>query len=122
MDFEEFCKIIRKEIIIDMLFENPGGGTSRVIDITSSDFIVYQRKASKIRVNIIELYKVYTYYKGKNVSSSDLKSFKPNIFSTKENGHDCNCSLIFLILNKIGLASEILGRGKRGDPFYVFIK
>lgn len=115
-------EIIVKNVFVGDIFNNPGGGTSTIINISSS-FIQYLRGNSKIKIFMDDIEDVYKNFKGKQVSTSMLKDFKPKVFDSSKNGHSCNTTFIFIILNHIGLLQGgINGSGKKGNPFYVTIK
>lgn len=115
-------ELIDKNIQKGMVFNNPGGGTSIIVNVTDT-YITYKRKNSNIRLDTTDIIDVYTKYKGKEVCTKQLKSFKPSVFCSDNNGHSCNCTFLFLILEKIGLLeSGIEGKGVRGNSFGVRIK
>jgi hypothetical protein len=102
------------------MFNNPGGGTSIIISLNQNN-ICYRRKNSKITVSLLELYNAYQAFKGMRCSSTDLKAYNPGVFDSKFGGHSCNCTFLFMILERMKLSSAIQGRGVSGDPFYVDI-
>ena len=114
--------IIINNISVGDIFNNPGGGTSTIININSS-FIKYLRGKSQIKLFMEDIEDVYKIFKDKQVSTSMLKDFKPNVFDSLNNGHSCNATFLFCILNHIGLLKDgINGSGTKGHPFYVTIK
>ncbi len=105
-----------------MVYQNPQKGTSRIASI-SPEKIVYIRGNSRISLNIEVIHSVYQQYKGKKCSSNDLKIYEPKVFDSKQNGHSCNCTFLFTVLNEIGLTENgIEGEGKPYKPFYIRIK
>ena len=57
------------------------------------------------------------------VSTNILKDFKPTVFDSLKNGHSCNTTFLFSILNHVGLLKDgINGSGTKGHPFYVTIQ
>ena len=122
MDLKEFTKQIKEDIPVGTVFENPGGGTSEIVSY-SDNSISYVRGSSAIYVSFRDLFDAYENYRGKRVTSSDLKSYAPAVFdaTAKKSGHSCNCTLFFLILKRLNLADEIKGRGVKGDPYFVEI-
>ena len=117
----------KKDKIMDVIkgndvFDNPGGGTSIVVRITD-DYIWYKRKNSTMPLPIHAYFKVISDFKSKKCSSTDLKKYMPDVFSSKYNGHDCNCTFLFRIAEKAELlVNGIQGKGKCGSPFYVVFK
>lgn len=105
-------------------FANPGGGTSRIERITRTA-ITYRRGKSPITVRWSGLYRAYSHFKGKRVSSTDLRKFAPAVFDSNARpaGHSCNCTFFFHLIEKMGLAEGGLrGRGVNGDPFALMLK
>jgi len=87
----------------DILFEgsvleNPGRGNSRIERI-NREKVTYRRGNSLITVRWLDLYNAYKHFKGKQVSSTDLRKFAPA-------GHSCNCTFFFLLMIKMGLADS----------------
>lgn len=99
---------------------NPLMGTTTIVDVDSYR-VRYKRGNSIITLAIDDIYKVFEIYAGKNVSSTDLRTYNPGLYDSKKGGHSCNCSFLFLILISSGFVSDIRGKGVKGDPFWVFI-
>ncbi|MBR6341190.1 MAG: hypothetical protein IKR64_04740 [Treponema sp.] len=115
-------EIIIKNIFIGDIFNNPGGGTSTIININPT-FIKYLRGNSKIKLFMEDIEEVYKRFKNSTVSTSMIKDFKPEVFDSLKNGHSCNATFLFSILNHVGLLKDgINGSGKKGHPFYVTIQ
>ena len=72
-------------------------------------------------VKFSDLYEAYAHFFGKNMTTTDLRGFKPSVFdsSARPAGHSCNCTFLFLLLFGMKLCGEIEGSGKSGKPFYV---
>jgi hypothetical protein len=123
MNYEDFLRLFREKIRPGWVRENPGGGTSTVLSVSVNDTVRYQRKKSKIGVDIRDLYEAYRRFKGKQCRTTDLKASAPHIFDpfARPAGHSCNCTFLFLVLQEMGLCGEIKGAGKTGNPFYVDI-
>lgn len=105
-------------------FANPGGGISRIERI-NRESVTYRRGNSPITVRLTNLYKAYKHFRGKEVSSSDLRRFAPAVFNSQARpaGHSCNCTFFFHLVEKMGSAEGGLrGRGVNGDPFYLRLK
>jgi hypothetical protein len=56
------------------------------------------------------------------MTTSDLKAAWPDVFDSANGGHNCHATVLFLVLGRMGLASEISGRGQRGSPFGVTMR
>lgn len=118
----ELTACILAKIKQGMTYPNPQKGTSRIASITR-ERIVYIRGSSRITLRIEDIHGVYEQYKGKKCSSNDLKNFEPKVFDSNQNGHSCNCTFLFTVLNEIGLTENgIEGQGKPYKPFYIRIK
>lgn len=118
---DNFKQLILYNIKKDMVFNNPKKGTTTIIEVTS-EYIKYRRKNSDIKVKLNDLDRAYKKFCGYLCSSNDLKDFNKYVFSTKDNGHDCNCTFFFIILQYLKLSTKIKGKGVRGQPFYVYIE
>ncbi len=123
MNFEMFVSSIHNAAPVGFVFKNPGGGISEIMK-TSDIKITYRRGKSKITISFDNLFKAYSSFQGQRVTSSDLKKFLPSIFDSQERpaGHSCNSTFFFTLLQHIGVSGNIMGNGKRGDPFFVQIK
>jgi len=105
-------------------FDNPSGrGTTEIICV-DSDKIKYRKRNTDITIRVDILYDAYKEYYGQKCSSNDLKVYRASVFNSKARpaGHNCNCTLLFLLLREIGSVNKIEGAGKAGSPFYVNIK
>jgi hypothetical protein len=117
MEYNAFLDEIKNKITSGLIFDNPGGGTSIIISITQNNSILYKRGNSNIYISIENIFKVYKKFKNTECTTTKLKSYMPNVFKSK----GCNCTFLFLVLNKISLCSEIKGLGQSQSPFYVEI-
>lgn len=115
---DEFQSKIRQAVPVGTVLNNPGGGTSEIIQL-SDNKISYLRGSSTISVSFDDLFSAYSHFRGKRVSSSDLRAYAPSIFDSaaRPAGHSCNCTFLLLILVRIDLADSIAGTGVRGDPY-----
>jgi hypothetical protein len=52
MSYEDFRKLFRENICSGWAGENPGGGRSTVLSVSDNGNVCYQRKNSKISVDI----------------------------------------------------------------------
>ena len=122
MTFAEFMSVLKTALPVGAVLDNPGGGTSEIIRYSQS-FVSYRRGKSTICVSYESLFNAYTAFKGRQVSSSDLKHFAPSVFDSaaRPAGHSCNATFLFLLLGELGMSSAIAGSGVKGDPFYVSI-
>ena len=118
MKLNEFAGKLRETIPIGTVIENPGGGTSEVTGFTD-ERVSYVRGSSTISVKVVDLHSAYESFRGKRVTSSELKELNPTVFdsSARPAGHSCNCTLLFVVLEQAGLASNLAGSGVRGDPY-----
>ena len=101
------------------IFENLGKGTSQIYKI-DDEKIIFIRGKSKITFFRNYLESVYKEYHGQMVTTTKLKEFLPEGFSSKHKGHDCNCTFLFVVLNEIGFVKDgFHGKGVKGNPFYI---
>jgi len=117
MNYKEFKSAVIQNLPPGTLLDNPGGGTS-IIKTYKDDTVRYQRGKSTFSASLKLFHEVVVAFDGQTLSSTALKQYSHKFDSTRS-GHSCNCTLLFLILQKIGLVDKILGSGKKGDPFYV---
>ncbi|WKD48212.1 hypothetical protein [Microbulbifer spongiae] len=117
---KEFSTLIQKALPKGFVFENPGGGKTTVLG-HSLEKVSYRRGSSTIYLSYTDMFDVYSHFRGMEVSSPDLKLFRPAVFDpdARPAGHSCNCTFLFKALNLIGLAGQIYGGGVRGNPFKV---
>jgi hypothetical protein len=120
MDKRTFVQLIKRATPLNSNFTNPGGGTSTIISHSDS-YIYYQRGKSKIPIGYNDLFDVWTLFQNRMVTSTDLRNYRPSVFSSAENssgtrGHSCNCTFLLIVFEAAGLVDHIEGQGKRGDP------
>ena len=120
MDFKTFRLLVKGIIPVGTVLQNPGGGTSIIVSYSDSE-IYYKRRNSTINVSFSDLFDVYDNFKGKKVSTNDLKPYKPSTFDSKKGGHGCNCTFLFMVLCRLPLVIGIEGTGKKGSPFSINI-
>jgi hypothetical protein len=120
MEYATFKTSFEQAVPAGTVLPNPGGGTSSVLSY-SFDHVYYRRGNSKIRASVRDFYLAYEKYSGRNLSSSDLREFNPSVFDSQARpaGHSCNCTFLFLALERMGLVAAIHGSGVRGSPFNV---
>jgi len=120
MDFSEFKQRVHATIPTTTTLKNPGGGTTTILSY-SSEGVSYRRGNSTIHVSLRDLYDGYAKFKGGRMSSNDLKEANPSVFDSQARpaGHSCNCTFLFMVLQKLELVTDIHGHGVRGNPFFV---
>ena len=120
MEYQEFVQNIKNSFPPGTVVKNPGGGTSEIVSYPDEK-IAYLRGKSRIYASLPDFYRAYEHFRGKHVSSSDLKDYAPEIFdsSARPAGHSCNCTMLMMILHHLGMAGPIQGNGVRGKPYYI---
>lgn len=113
---KELSYLIVNNIKSGMKFDNPKRGTSTIIFVSDNQ-INYKRGKSIIKIKIKDIIEARENFSGTKCTSNDLKNFRRKVFSSK----GCNCTFFFIILNYLGVASNIEGRGVGGDTFYVHL-
>lgn len=121
MEYETFVNRMKASLPAGTVMENPGGGTSAIAWI-DDDRLCYVRGNARFYVRFRDLHGAYERFAGKDVTTTRLKAFAPEVFDSARRGHNCNCTVLFLALQRIGLAGEIWGKGRRGAPFGVTLK
>ena len=118
MDFRTFQSEIKQKAPPGTVFKNLGRGTSTIVSYSNVG-VSYMRRQSIIYVQFADLYGAYQKFKGTRVNSTDLKALAPSVFDSKADapGHSCNCTFLFLLLQRLGIIQNIYGRGVRGDPY-----
>ena len=120
MKYEEFVRSLRANVPNGLVMKNPGLGTSTVI-WSDEERICYKRGQARLYVSLRDLYLGYSSHVGRKMSTNDLKSLAPAVFDSKLNGHNCNCTFLFLVLQTMGLTEKIQGTGRTENPFWVFL-
>ena len=122
MDLETFGRQLQSALTPGRIPQNPGGGISTVIS-SNNGKVRYKRGQSTYSVSVEALFAAYSSFKGRRVSSTDLKRFAPAIFDSaaRPAGHSCNCTFLFLALREMQLSSGIKGTGLAGSPFFTEI-
>lgn len=123
MDFDTFVTAIRRALPVGATFNNPGGGSSTVTGYTESH-VSYRRGKSTISTSLLDLFEAYSHFIGHDVTTSDLRAFRPTVFdsSARPAGHSCNCTFLFRALEVLSLSGPINGAGVRGNPFSVKVR
>ena len=122
MTEDGFIQALRRTLLPGDRFPNPRRGETEIVRL-SNNRLVYRRGHSEIRVRVRDLYRAYLHFRGRRMSSSDLRLFAPSVFNSAPaigpRGHSCNCSVLFHLLGTLGLAGPIEGAGVAGDPYAV---
>ena len=120
----EFTQALQRTFSPGDRFPNPGGGETGIVRL-DTDRLVYRRGHSEIRVRVRDLYRAYVHFRGRMMSSSDLRRFAPSVFDSApargRRGHSCNCTVLFHLLGALGLAGPIEGAGVVGNPYFVAV-
>ena len=119
LTFDEFRSYLEDALPTGTVIQNPGSGFT-TIKAYSARNVRYVRGKSTISIGIADLFSAYTNFRGKQVSSRDLKEYAPHIFDSKSRpaGHSCNCTFLFMVLTRLGIADGIRGDGKAHRPFH----
>ncbi len=120
MNIDQFKHKIKQAIQVGTIFENPRKGRSTVTALSDCG-ISYVRGRSVIYFSFQNIFDAFEYFNGDRATSNDLKSYQPHVFDSNANGHSCNCTFLFMLLKKMGIASEIGGQGVKGSPCFVDI-
>ena len=116
MTLDEFRTRMKKSLPPGTVLQNPGGGTRTIKSYSDRN----GSGVSTIGVAVEALLAVYQHFHGVQVTSRDLKVHAPAVFdsSARPAGHSCNCTFLFMVLERLGLADPIQGDGVSGRPFY----
>lgn len=123
MDYQQFQALIKNALSDGDTFHYPGGGTSQVKKVLTYK-VGYKRSTSTIYLSIPDMFSTFTEFSGSSITTNDLKRFMPEVYDSKAlpAGHSCNCTFFFMVMNSIGLAEKIMGKGVRGNPFGIMLK
>ncbi len=118
MDSVEFRQQLKQKLPVGRRLPNPGGGESVIVGHGPKN-LRYRRKNSVISVSYQDLWETYRHFAGKEVTSRELRQFRPKVFDSQARpaGHSCNCTFLFMALREIGLADGLSGGGTPGNPF-----
>ena len=118
MTYHDFCSRVKEALPPGTVLPNPGAGTSKIKGYSNAK-VSYIRGTSTISISFTDLFTAYTEFSGKEVSSRDLRDYAPQVFDSaaRPAGHSCNCTFLFVVLTKLGLADGVRGEGKRNQPF-----
>lgn len=111
--------LVRQKIKVGQVFNNPGGGTSEVVSVTNIG-IYFKRKNSKMLLKFKDIENTYDTFKGRRITTRDLKKLNEKCFDSSKGGHSCNCTFFFSVLKECDLIKgDICGEGKVNNPFSV---
>lgn len=115
-------KLINNKIKIGDILYTPNHAEKRICSVTD-EVIIYEHDRSRVRFFMADIVSAYERFQGYRVSSSDLRSFSPHIFDSKQGGHSCNAIFFQMIMVRCGLTDgDIQGAGLAGKPFYIQLK
>jgi hypothetical protein len=120
MESQGFFTQVQRRLPVGSVLHNRGGGISTVKSCRGTK-MSYLRGNSRIYVDLYDFHHALRHSGGTIVNSSQLKTYKPSVFDSNTNGHSCNCTMFFMILQALGLVDRIRGTGKRSDPLAVSI-
>jgi hypothetical protein len=120
VDFDGFARLVRQKVPVGLVLENPGRGTTTIIRYQEGQ-LCYRRGQSRFYVELGTLHEAYARFRGEDVTTNRLKEYRPETFDSSRGGHNCNATVLFLMLVKMDLAGGIWGRGQRGAPFGVSV-
>ena len=118
LTLDEFQSLLKESVPPRTILPNPGGGYTKIKGY-SKQRVRYVRGKSPISLNITDLFDTYIQFRGRRVSSRDLRNYAPGVFDSaaRPAGHSCNCTFLFVVLTKLGLADGVSGAGKAHHPF-----
>jgi hypothetical protein len=119
---DAFATKIKQACPIGMVIDNSGEITTMITGYSDSH-ISYNRRNLTISVAFSDLYKAYTHFYGKRISTVELKEFMPLVFdsASRSSGNSNNCIFLFSLLEKMCLSGPITGAGVRGNPYSVMV-
>lgn len=120
MDLDAFIAGIKRVFPVGAVIDNPGGGTSTIVGF-SETHVSYKRGRSTIAVAFADLYEAYSRFRGRELSSTELRKLWPSVFDSaaRPAGHSCNCTFLFRLLEELQLSGPMSGSGVRGNPYSV---
>lgn len=119
MNYEAFVRSLTENLPEGLVMDNPGRGTSTVM-WCDGERICYKRgRGARLYVDLRHLYEGYRQHAGRRMTTNDLKVMAPGVFDSKQNGHSCHCTFLFMALRRMDVVDEVQGAGRAGDPFWV---
>lgn len=116
MDYLDFSRLLRTRLPEGTEMENPGGGITTILRVDEAR-LNYRRGRSRFSVGLKELHEAYERFSGCEVSTTELKAHAPGVFDSGQGGHNCHCTVLFMALQRMGLAGGTWGCGRAGAPF-----
>lgn len=111
-------EIIKKYLKVNDILDNPRRGTSIILNI-DEEKIRFQRGSSPITYRIEDIGSAFEHFKGKKVSTSDLRKFDARVYDNKP----CRATFFLMLMCRCQLTKNgIKGNGCPGNPFYVELK
>lgn len=115
-------EIVSRFIRAGDMLTNPQRGFSVIVSI-SPDKIVYRRGRSEISYKFSAITETYEAFKGKIVSTSDLRTFLPEVYNSQKSGHSCNAVFFCMLMVACGLTDgPIQGKGHAFYPYYIVLR
>ena len=120
MKADRFSALIEKLCEEYSHLKYPPFAACRDVAIAES-MLRYTRGNSTIRVALSDLAKARAKFRGKRVSSVELRAYMPGVFDSNARpaGHSCNVTLLFTVLMMLRLGSDVEGLGVRGNPYSI---
>ena len=119
---EQFVSQLINAVPEGIVFDNPGGGTSTIINV-GEDKLSYMSGKSRFYLSYSATFNAFRLFSGMTTTTNDLKQHIPEVFDSKLGGHNCNCTTMFRIFERMGLIDgTVQGSGKKGSPFFVVIR
>jgi len=114
MDKDSFITLLRNSTPEGTVFENSHKHSLTIIS-TSKDRLHYSRGKNTRSLKFSQLYKTWQQFRGEQVTSDQLKAWKPALYDSNalpRAGHDSNCGLFMLLMEQLGLACELERKGR----------
>ena len=105
-------KILKKHTIV---LENPKKGKSTIIKINNK--VHYKRGSSDFSLSKDVIFRAYDYFKGGICSTTMLAEFDKE-FTDKTGVPHCGCTFFLMLMREFS-GKLILGKGVRGNPYYI---
>lgn len=120
MDFDTFAARLCSSLPEGIVLNNPGGGTSTVM-WCDGERLCYKRGESRLYISLAHLHDAFRRFRGRSVTTNDLKELAPEVYDSNRNGHSCHCTFFFMALKQMGVIDRVRGAGRAGNPFRVRI-
>ena len=108
---------LRKELVKNgaIVLQNPKCGTSTITKI--DDKIHYKRGNTDFTLSVELIVKTFNNFHGNKCSTVNLAKFDKE-YTDNTGAPHCGCTFFMLLMNKF-FGTDILGKGVRGDPYYI---